>query len=91
MIEDMIPPEYMGMFPPPPLPGHPFKFPPNFPPHMQGPPSEGLEFFPAFDPYVHGRLPHAFFGANHEMFLDMLPPHFFHGLPPFFQGFRPPR
>ena len=91
MIEDMIPPEYMGMFPPPPLPGHPFKFPPNFPPHIQGPPSEGLEFFPAFDPYVHGRLPPAFFGANHEMLLDMLPPHFFHGLPPFFQGFRPPR
>ncbi len=94
LIEDMVPPEYMGMFPPPPLPGHPFKYPPNFPPHMGAPPGpDGLpEFFPpAFDPYLHGRLPPAFFGPNHEMLLDMLPPHFY-GIPPFpFPGFRPPR
>lgn len=88
----MLPPEFMGMFPPPPLPGHPFKFPPHMTPHLRGPHPDGMEFFPPIDPYLARHLPPGFFaGHKNDMLLDMLPPHFFPGVPPMFPGFRPPR
>ncbi len=90
-IEDFLPPDYPG-FPPPPL-GGPFgKVPPNLPPHLQGSPPfgpDGMEYYPPYDPYFHGRMTPTFFGPN-DMFFDMIPPHFY-GMTHFFPGFKPPR
>ena len=65
------------------------KFAPTLPPHV-GP--DSYEFFNPYEPYLQGKLPAApaFFGPN-EVFFDFPPPTPFYGIPPFFQGFRPPR